>query len=485
MRVAFLSSEVAPFCKTGGLGDVVGALPAALVEADPDLETATFLPFHRAVKKHLGERAVPVRDTGLTVTCPIGGHQVTARLLEHDVPGRARTLFVDAPGFFDREGLYGHGDDALRYGFFSRAVVTAAARVMGGPPDLIHAHDWQTGLAPAYLEARRPASLPRTRSIFTIHNLAYQGMFGKDVLPLLDLDWNLFRFDILESHDAVSFMKGAIAACDCVSTVSPTYAREILGSEFGCGLDAHLRAHARKLIGILNGLDVHEWDPARNPHLPAPFSADDPSGKAACRDALLEEVGLPGGDDAPVLGVVSRFTGQKGLDLVCDVVPNLVKRNARLVVLGTGEPALQQRFQWLAAVYPDHVAVKVDFDVGLSHRIAAGSDLYLIPSRFEPCGLTQLQAMRYGAIPVVHSTGGLRDTVHDPGDAELLAGRGTGFRFDHPTAAGLLWATDRAIRAWRRDREGWARLMQTALRTDVSWADPAARYLALYRKVLA
>ena len=481
MRIAFLSSEVAPFCKTGGLGDVAGSLPRALVDADGDVEVTTFLPLHRAVKKHLGTHKLPVVDTGLEVAVPLDGRRVLGRLLELEGEGRARTVFVDAPAFFDREGLYGHGDDALRYAFFSRAVVTAAARVMGGAPHVLHAHDWQTGLAPVYLEARRPASLAGTKSVLTIHNLAYQGLFANDALPRLDLDWGLFRFDILESHDGVSFLKGGITACDALTTVSPTYAREILTPAFGFGLDPHLRAHAGKLRGILNGLDTGEWNPATSPHLPAPFSAGDPSGKAVCRAALLDEVGLGPSEDSPVLGVVSRFTSQKGLDLLCDVVPNLVQRGARLVVLGTGEPALQQRFARLASAYPHHLALRVDFDLGLAHRIAAGSDLFVVPSRFEPCGLTQMQAMRYGSVPIVHAVGGLRDTVHDTGDEALLAGQGTGFRFEHPTAAGLLWAADRAIRAWRRDRVGWALLVRALLAEDVSWARSARAYLALYR----
>ena len=483
MRVAFLSSEVAPFCKTGGLGDVAGSLPRALAEADPDVEVATFLPLHRAVKKFLGTHGIPITDTGLEVAVPLAGRRVTGRLLEHAVPGRARTIFVDAPRLVARDGLYGHGDDALRYAFFSRAAVTAATRVMGGPPDILHAHDWQTALAAVYLEARRPPAMAATRSVFTIHNLAYQGMFAKEMLPLVDLDWGLFRFDILECNDAISYMKGGITACDAVTTVSPTYAREILTPANGFRLDAHLRTHAGKLVGILNGLDTDEWDPATSPHLPAPFSAEDPSGKAACRTALLAEVGLGPADDSPVLGVVSRFTSQKGLDLLCDVVPNLVQRDARLVVLGTGEPSLQQRFEWLAAVYPRHVAVCVDFDIGLAHRIAAGSDMFVVPSRFEPCGLTQLQAIRYGAVPIVHAVGGLRDTVHDTGDEALLAGKGTGFRFEHPTAEGLLWAADRAIRAWRRDREGWGHLVRALLAEDVGWGRSARDYLALYGRL--
>ncbi len=484
MRVIHLASEVAPFCKTGGLGDVVGALPAALAAAD-DVQVTTFLPLHRTVREWLGTRDADVRDTGLRVAVPLGGGRITARLLELAPSGGPRTIFVDIPSFFDRPGLYGHGDDGLRYGAFCRAVLLGATPLLGEPPDLVHAHDWQTALAPVYLEARRPPALARTRSVLTIHNLAYQGVMPADLMPLLDLDEGLIRFDIMEFHGGVSFLKGGIVACDAVTTVSPSYASEILTPAFGCHLDAHLRAHAGKLEGIINGLDVLEWDPATQPALPAHFSAGDLAGKAVCRSAVLEEMGLADDPDSPVLGVVSRFTGQKGLDLVCDVIPALVRRGARLLVLGTGEPALEGRFASLAARHPRQVALRVGFDGGLAHRIVAGSDLFLVPSRFEPCGLTQMQAMRYGAVPIVHAVGGLRDTVADPGDERLMQGQGQGFRFEHATAQGLMWAADRALARWRHDRQGWARLVAAVMSQDLSWSRPARAYLDLYRRVLA
>ena len=490
MRVVHLASEVAPFCKTGGLGDVVGALPAALASTGPGVEVATFLPLHRSVRGWLGTRDAGVSDTGTRVAVPLAGGRTLVRFLELTDPslaptGGGRTFFADAPSLFDRPGLYGHADDALRYGAFSRAVLMAATPLLGGPPDLVHAHDWHTALASVYLEARRPPELGATRSLLTIHNLAYQGVFAPEVLPRIDLDGGLMRFDILEFFGAASFLKGGITACDAVSTVSPSYAREILTPEFGCNLDAHLRAHAGKLAGILNGLDVAEWDPATQPALPTPFSAAEPTGKAACRSSVLAEMGAQAAPDSPVFGVVSRFTAQKGLDLVCDVAPSLLRRGARLLVLGTGEGALEGRFAALAARFPGRVAVRLGFDAGLAHRIVAGSDLFLVPSRFEPCGLTQLQAMRYGAVPVVHAVGGLRDTVADTGDERLLAGDGQGFRFEHPTAPGLLWAADRAIAAWRRDPAGWARLVRAIMEQDVSWAGPARAYLGLYERVLA
>ena len=488
MRIIHLASEVAPFCKTGGLGDVLGALPPAL-GALPDVDVATFLPLHRTVREWLGTRGADLQEREHRVAVPVAGSRVVFRFLELvSAPGvdpSVRTFFADAAALFDRPGLYGHGDDALRYAAFSRAVLLGCTALLGGPPDVIHAHDWQAAMAPVFLEARRPPELARTGSVLTIHNLAHQGVFAPEVVRQVGLDSGLLRFDILEFHGAASFMKGGITACDALTTVSPSYAREILSARFGCTLDAHLRKHAPKLTGILNGLDVADWDPARQPALPAPFSASDPAGKGVCRAALLHEAGLPDDPDSPVLGVVSRLTGQKGLDLVCDALPALVARGARLVLLGTGEPSLEQRFASLAARYPRHVAVTIGFDVGLAHRVAAGSDLFLVPSRFEPCGLTQMQAMRYGAVPVVHAVGGLRDTVADPGDPRLMLGEGQGFRFEHPTAEGLLWAADRAITRWRHDKQGWARLVRAIMAQDLSWTKPTTAYRAVYAAVAA
>lgn len=481
MKVVFATSEAAPWCRSGGLGDVAGSLPDALVDAGADV--TTFLPLHRKARKAIGERGAEVIDLELNVAVPLAGGSVTGRLFE--VAGtKARTILVDAPGFFDRDSLYGYGDDALRYGFFSRAVLVGAQALLG-EPDIVHAHDWMTALVPTYLEARMKHRLPRTRSVFTIHNLAYQGIFGKDQLQALDLDWGLFNMDMLEFFDAINLMKCAITASDAVTTVSPTYAQEITTPAFGHQLDGHLRTHRGKLRGIVNGLDLDDWNPATDPALPAPFSAAELAGKAACRQALLKRFQLSARDDQPVVAVLSRFTAQKGLDLVCDVVPPLVRNGARVVVLGTGERSIEDRFRMLGAVFPQQVGVKIAFDDKLARLLIAGSDLFLMPSRFEPCGLAQLQAMRYGTVPVVHATGGLKDTVDDPGDAGLLAGRGTGFSFRNPTSDGLWWAVDRAVNLWRHKKQEWAALQQRAMARDSGWGTSAAEYVALYERLLA
>ncbi len=483
MRIVFASSEVAPFCRTGGLGDVVGSLPAALA-ATGEVEVATFLPLHRAARRQLEQAGRSLRDTEFNVAVPLHGRPVAGRIRELVDPGPLRTFFVDAPRYFEREGLYGHGDDPIRYAFFSRAVPLAAHALLG-PPDVLHAHDWMTALLPTYLRHRLRDRLPQTRSVFTIHNLAYQGWVSKDLLEALDLDWSLFHVGHLEFHDQLNLMKGAIVDCDAVTTVSPTYAREILTPAFGQHLGGHLAQHQQKLRGILNGLDVDSWDPATDAALPATYSADDIEGKWSCRRALLAAFGLDVDHDEPVLGVVSRFTPQKGLDLMLEAAPALARDGVKLVVLGTGDPHLEGGFRQLASAHPGSVGVRVAFDDALARLVVAGSDLLAIPSRFEPCGLTQLQAMRYGTIPVVRATGGLRDTVHDPGDGGLIAGRGHGFCFEDATADALLGAVRRAAAFRGRQPAAWTALQERVMRRDQGWGDSVRRYLALYRSLCA
>lgn len=472
MRVALVASEAAPFVKTGGLGDVVGALPDALLRVDPELEVVTWLPLHRVLREAVqGLTPGPWRHVSL------GGRDEPVRLWER-ARERDRVVFVDAPGWFDREALYGHRDGALRWAGFCRAVLDGCADgVGGGVPDVLHAHDWQASLALVWLKHRRAAGLERTRGVLTIHNLAYQGRWDGSLAAALDLQDQL-RFDRMEWHGQLNYLKGGIEAAEVVTTVSPTYAREVLGPEHGQGLDAHLRHHANKLVGILNGLDG-SWDPEADPALPAPFSAEELEGKAICREALARELGIDG--DGPLLGVVARFTEQKGLDLVLDAAPALVEEGARLAVLGTGDQDLEDGFRALAHRFDRRVGVRVAFDGDVARRVLAGSDVLLMPSRFEPCGLTQMQAMRYGTVPVAHAVGGLRDTVLDPGDGPLLAGEGTGFRFEHPTVEGLLWATRRALRCREEDPDGWRRLMRAVMRRDWRWDGPAARTLEVYR----
>jgi starch synthase len=482
VRVLHVSSEVAPLAQSGGLADVVAGLPNALA-AGHGLDVGVIVPFYAGIAARLDAAGVTL-DDGLPIALDIGPHHLAATLRRAHI-GRVRYGFVDCPALYDRAGtLYGPGgagefaDNHIRFAALGKAAVEHGAHVVGGPVDVLHVHDWQGALAAIY------ARIAGTRAaiITTIHNLAYRGIFPKSAVDELGLPWSLFDHHQLEFWDQLCLLKGGLAAADVVTTVSPSYAREILTPERGEGLDGFLRWDVHRLVGIVNGIDVHAWDPATDPALPARFSVGGLAGKAACRAAIARELGLPVSDHEPVIGAIARMTDQKGLDLVADIVPELARIGATLVVLGSGEPALEQRFRWLADTFRDRIAVRIGFDVALSRRIYAGCDLFVMPSRFEPCGLGQLYAMRYGAIPIVHAVGGLRDTVIDPGDVELARGKGTGFRFEQPTALALAAAIERAV-TLLRDRSASTALRRAAMSRDSSWLASAQQYVQLYRSL--
>jgi starch synthase len=485
MRVCFVASEVAPWSKTGGLGDVCGALPRAL-QATGDIQVGVFTPLYRSARSALSKRGLVPVETG--VPAQLGGDQ-TGRWLRLARDGEADVFFLECDALYDREGVYGFAsgsaygsggfsDNATRFAALSRAAVAAAPALLGGAVDIVHGHDWQAALA--IHEAS--ALSPRPATILTIHNLAHQGAYAPGDARAAGIT----RAGTPESYwsgDVLHLLKGAISEASVVSTVSPHYAHEVTTPAFGMGLDG-LLAH-RGVHGIVNGLDIDGWDPANDRHTAAPFSAADPAGKRACRRALLKEVGLPDEPGVPVLGVVSRFDPQKGLDIVAQLVPLLHRLPARLVLLGTGAAALESQFRALGAKHHNHLAALVEFDIGRAHRIVAGSDMLLVPSRFEPCGLTQLQGMRYGAVPVVHSVGGLVDTVQDPGDAGLARGEGTGFAFDGLSVENLRRTLERAVRMYRQDPQGWAAVQQAGLDRDSSWGPSAETWAQLYRDAIS
>lgn len=481
MRVVHVASEVAPFAQSGGLADVLGGLPPAL--ASHGLEVAVVAPLYRGVAARLVSANIELAP-GIPITVALGPHTVHATLRT----ARARGVtfgFVDCPPLYDRPGgLYGPtgasdwGDNHLRFAVLGKAAFEHAGTLLGAPPDVLHAHDWQAGPAAIYARiANAPLAI-----VTTIHNLAYRGVFPKQVMDELGLPWSLFDLHHLEFYDQVSFLKGALALSDVVTTVSPAYAAEILTPEFGEALDGFLQHDVRRLTGIVNGIDVELWNPATDPVLAAPFSADDPTGKVRCRAAIADELGLALAPDQPLLAVIARMTDQKGLDLVADIVPELHRLNAKLVVLGSGDPALESRFSWLANTFAEHVSVRIGFELELSRRIYAGSDFFLMPSRFEPCGLGQLYAMRYGSIPIVHAVGGLRDTVRDPGDAELARGNGEGFTFTPASVPALLGALERAV-AMFHEPAAFAAVRRAAMARDSSWTASAEQYVQLYRSI--
>ncbi|GGB88369.1 glycogen synthase [Marivita lacus] len=473
MKVLMVASECAPFVKTGGLADVVGALPAALARVDVDAQVV--LPAYPPLFPLLPEGTEVTRFDDLP-----GG---PGRIVKVTAQGMT-LLLLDAPQLFDRPGgLYvdesgtDWPDNHLRFG----ALSMAGARIAMGAiekyqPDVLHAHDWQAALSPVYL---RMAGRDTPRSIITIHNIAFQGRFGPQVLDRLHLKTDWFHPEGLEFHGDLSFLKGGLIFSDRITTVSPTYAREILTPEFGMGLEGVLQARAPVLSGVLNGIDTDAWNPAEDITLAEPYDAKSLKRKAANRIALSEQLGLETGSAGPLFCVVSRLTSQKGLDAVLGAVPHLVEHGAQLAVLGSGQPELEQGFRDAAQAHPGQVATHIGYDERLSHLFQAGSDAILIPSRFEPCGLTQLYGLRYGTLPVVARTGGLADTVIDANVAALIAKAATGFVFTDVTTPGLEQVIDRVIAAYA-DPKLWQSMQRAAMRHPVSWDSSAKAYRDLY-----
>lgn len=472
MRIAHLASEVVPFSKTGGLADVAGSLPPALAELGH--QVAVIVPGHReGLREPLpGEPLDEVQALGL-------------RAIPHLVEQRGvRFILLDCPVLYARPGLYGlpdgdFPDNHVRFAFFARAALTVLGRLGGA--DIVHAHDWQAALAP-FLLAFEPGwreTLPTTRSVFTIHNLAYQGVFPPWTLAACGLGGEHFHMSRLEFYGQVNFLKAALVSADAISTVSPTYAREILTPAFGCQLEGVLGTRQHLLVGILNGLDQQEWDPTRDAFIERAFGvADAAEGKAVNRAALTAELGIDGTGRA-LCGMVSRLAEQKGADLVVAALEDLLALGFDLVVLGTGERRYEEALRAAEVAFPGRLRVLTRFDNRLAHRIYAASDLFLMPSRYEPCGLGQMIAMRYGTLPVVHATGGLADTVVDSSRDDA-----TGFAFWELTPAALVDALARAAAVLARPEE-LARMRRTAMTRDFTWASSARSYETLYERTAA
>jgi starch synthase len=496
VRCLYAASEVAGFAKTGGLADVAAALPQALARRGH--ECAVLMPLYRAVRR--GPQGL--EPTGLTFSVPVGGRPVAGALWRSTLPGSAVPIYlVEQAEFFERDGpeqgggLYqftgadgrprDYPDNLARFAFFSRACCEAA-RFLDLRPQILHLNEWHTGLAAAYQrEFYRCQEREGPHILFTIHNLAYQGLFPAQQYPTTGLPWRLFTLDGLEFYGHLSCLKAGIVYADLVNTVSPTYAREIQTATYGQGLHGLLAARGQQLYGILNGVDYRLWNPTTDPHLPAPYDTNSViAGKAACRRALLQQCGLPERAGAPLLGMVGRMVEQKGIDLLIEALPALLDRDVQLVMLGEGDPAYHRRLHALRARFPEGVAVLRTQDDSLAHLICGAADLFLMPSLFEPCGLVQLYAMRYGAVPVVRATGGLADTVTDATAQTLAAGTATGFTFGPPAARFLLEAVDRALALLRQRPADWLRLVRLCMRQDWSWDHSAAEYEKLYESMI-
>ena len=493
MRVLFASPEVVPFSKTGGLADVAGALPAALAELGH--EVAVFTPLYRETREGKGPRPSP---TGVSVRVTMGEETVSGSLLRSRLPGGKVTAYlIDAPELYDREGLYGtpegpHPDNCARFVFFCRACLEAV-RALKLSPQVLHCHDWQTALIPVYRDTlyRDDPVVGAARTVLTIHNLAYQGVFWHLDMPLTGLDWSLFNWRELEYYGKINFLKGGIVHADAVTVVSPSYAREIRTPEHGAGLEGVLAGAGGKLVGILNGADYSAWNPETDRLIPARYSLKDMKGKAACKRALQRAFGLPQRARVPLIGMVGRLDPQKGLDLIEAALPALAKEDLQMVFLGAGEERYREMLERAAAAHPKKIGARVAFDEPLAHLVEAGSDMFLMPSRYEPCGLNQMYSLKYGTVPIVRATGGLADTVVDAGAPEsgkkggfkpLAAGRANGFAFK-PYKAGALAAAVRRALALYADRKRWAKLVGIGMRQDFSWARSAGEYAKLYEKL--
>jgi starch synthase len=486
MRVLEVASEAVPFAKTGGLADVAGALPGALARLGCDVTLV--LPAYRQVF----ERGLAIEPTGIEFEVPIGARRPLARVLRCPLPDSPVTaLLVANDEFFDRPSLYGgasdYPDNAERFIFFSRAAIELACR-QAAPFDIIHCHDWQTGLVPAYQKIlyRDWPAVANARTVMTIHNLAYQGLFWHWDMLLTGLDWKYFNWQQMEFHEQLNLLKTGIVFADAISTVSPTYAREIQTPEGGCGLEGLLAARADVLTGIVNGIDTAAWDPATDPHIPRHYGVDDVAeGKYAARVALAARLGHAAPDDRPLIAFVGRLVEQKGVNLVLELLGRTAGAGrAHFMVLGTGDPAAEESLRRAAASFPGTVDVVIGFDEGLAHLVQAAADIMLVPSRFEPCGLTQLYAQRYGAVPVVRATGGLVDTVIDATDENLAAGRATGFVFGPAEPGALVQAVERAVDL-HADRPRWQSLVRHIMAQDWSWESSGREYLRLFERTLS
>jgi starch synthase len=459
-----VASEATPFAKTGGLADVLGSLPPALVRAGD--EVAVVLPKYRVAET--GD-AQPVY---LAMPLWVGPHAYRVDILQLIHRG-VKHFFVDCPPLYDRPEIYGvYPDNHIRFALLSQAALGIARHLFR--PSVLHVHDWQTGLVPPYLRsnfASDPTFLG-IHTLLTIHNLGYQGNYPRAAFADLGLDPGLYNPSGLEFWGDVSFLKAGIVWSDAINTVSPTYAREIQTAEYGFGMDGLLRIHAHKLSGILNGVDYEEWNPETGPHQVAPYSARYPSGKLVCKKALLEEMGLPPKIKRPLIGIVSRFADQKGFDLVESIAPWLGEQNVALVALGSGQKKYEDMFRALAASQPDKFAVRIGYDDTLAHRIEAGADMFLMPSQYEPCGLSQIYSLRYGTVPIVRATGGLDDTV----DSE------TGFKFQEYAPEALTVAIQEALKAFM-DADKWLVRMRKGMAKDFSWNASAEAYQRLYKSL--
>jgi starch synthase len=482
MNVVMIASEAVPFAKTGGLADVVGSLPRAL--AARGVETSIIMPFYGKKIDRVAFGIEAIAAPAGTIEVRVGKSLIKCEILSCEMDRGVKAYFISQPAFFDRQELYNttagdYPDNAARFIFFAHAAVEAMIS-LGMSPDIVHAHDWQTALVPVYMKTlyREAAAFRNSKTLLTIHNLGYQGLFPREAMELTGLPPELFTFDKLEQWGKLAILKGGIAMADAISTVSEGYAREILTHDQGMGLDAALAQRSDVLTGILNGIDYGVWDPETDVLIPAKFSPGRMEGKAKCRKALCSAFGIPAGKE-PVIGIVSRLASQKGFDILSGAMIDLMERRLKLVVLGTGDERYHLMLIEFAKKYPNRVGIELAFDNRTAHLIEAGSDMFLMPSHYEPCGLNQMISLKYGTIPVVRATGGLDDTIEE---FDPKTENGNGFKFEEYSPEALTACVDRALAAFKK-QASWKVLVKNAMACDFSWDRSAGKYIELYEQI--
>lgn len=480
MNIVTIASEVVPFAKTGGLADVAGTLPRALAKLGSNV--SIIMPYYGKI---INAEKFGIRPTGKRISVGLGDWKIESDILTCNIKPNISVYFISQPTFFDRNELYqtkdgDYPDNAERFTFFSKAAIETML-TLKLKPDVVHVHDWQASLVPLFLKThyKDKKDFSNTKTLLTIHNLGYQGLFPPDDMRLTGLGWEYFTFDKLEFYGKLNFLKAGIVYADAINTVSKKYAEEILTKEYGCGLESALAERKKVLFGILNGIDYEEWNPEIDNFLPAKYSASQLGGKATCKNELLKKYKLPSSPAKPLIGLVGRLTVQKGLDILAEGMKTLIERGFQFAILGTGEPTYHDLLQNMAAKFPKQVGLVLGFDNSLAHQIEAGSDFFLMPSRYEPCGLNQMISLKYGTIPIVRATGGLDDSIVEFDPKKKT---GNGFKFAGTSATALIEASGKALSVFNNPSI-WKQLMTNAMKCDFSWNQSAKEYQELYKQI--
>lgn len=479
MKVLIASPEIYPFVKTGGLADVTGALPKALSKMG--IETRVILPKHKGIE----EQGFPIKYTGNTISCRVSQSYVDAEVVESEYDG-IKAYLIEKDEYYYRDYLYStpdgdYLDNAERFSFFAKSIIEAI-KVVGFIPDVLHCNDWETSLAPVFLRTlyKDDPELQNVATLLTIHNLGYQGIFWHYDMHLLDIGWEYFTPEYLEFFGHINFLKGGIVFSDVLNTVSKKYSEEIQTAEFGCGLDGILQTRNQDLFGIVNGVDYDEWSPEKDKYIPARYDSQKQDGKKICKAALQKVFGLPVDEKTPLVATISRLADQKGFDLIASSMEEMLATGIQYMILGTGERKYHDLFERLSKQHPKTFSVKIAYDNNLAHLMEAGSDMFLMPSRYEPCGLNQIYSLKYGTVPIVRGVGGLEDTIID---YTHFPDKGTGFKFYDYTDVALLDAIGRALEVFK-DKKSWDELVQKCMKEDFSWGKSAREYAEIYGKAI-